>query len=86
MTRTAAIAALLIGLASSAVAETRWAVIISGASGGDKYAEQMAAWRNDLRAALVDRYQFKPEFVKMFVDEAATTGDKGSAENVLAMR
>ena len=32
--------------------------------------------------ALVDRYRFKPEFVKMFVDETATTGDKGTAENV----
>jgi hypothetical protein len=64
------------------LAQNRWAVIISGASGGEKYAEQMAGWRGDLRSALVDRYQFKPEFVKMFVDETATAGDKGSAENV----
>ena len=69
-------------MATNAFAENRWAVIISGASGGDKYAEQMAGWRNDLRSALVDRYQFKPEFVKMFVDETAAAGDKGSAENV----
>src|SRR5829696_10053825 len=82
MKRAIAIGLLLMGLSSPAAAESRWAVIISGASGGEKYAEQMATWRNDLRAALVDRYQFKPEFVKMFVDEAATSGDKGSAENV----
>ncbi len=69
-------------MATKAFAETRWAVIISGASGGEKYAEQMTTWRNDLRAALVDRYQFKPEFVKMLVDEAAKSGEKGSAENV----
>jgi hypothetical protein len=67
---------------SSAFAENRWAVIVSGASGGEKYAEQMATWRNDLRSALIDRYQFKPEFVKVFVDEAATSGEKGTAENV----
>jgi hypothetical protein len=72
----------LVASAAGAGAENRWAVIISGASGGEKYAGQMATWRNDLRAALVDRYQFKPEFVKMFVDEAATSGDRGSAENV----
>lgn len=66
----------------TSVAENRWALIISGASGGEKYAEQMATWRNDLRAALVDRYQFKPEFVKILVDEAATSGERGSAENV----
>jgi hypothetical protein len=69
-------------LPSSGFAENRWAVIVSGASGGEKYAEQMATWRNDLRAALVDRYQFKPEFVKTFVDETATSGEKGTAENV----
>lgn len=65
-----------------AAAENRWAIIISGASGGEKYAEQMATWRNDLRTAFVNRYLFKPEFVKVLVDEAATSGEKGSAENV----
>jgi hypothetical protein len=72
----------VLALVPPAMAETRWALIISGASGGEKYAEQMAAWRTDLRTALVDRYQFKPEFVKMLVDEAATAGDRGSADNV----
>lgn len=67
---------------STAFAQNRWAVIVSGASGGEKYAEQMNTWRNDLRTALVNRYQFKPEFVKVFVDEAATSGERGTAENV----
>jgi hypothetical protein len=67
---------------STAAAENRWAIIISGASGGEKYAEQMATWRNDLRTAFVTRYQFKPEFVKVLVDEAATSGERGSADNV----
>jgi len=79
--RAVAFAAIL-AMPATSLAETRWGLIISGASGGEKYAEQMAGWRNDLRAALVDRYQFKPEFVKMLVDEAATSGDKGTAENV----
>ncbi|HEX8029392.1 MAG TPA: hypothetical protein VF491_13055 [Vicinamibacterales bacterium] len=73
---------VLMVVAFDAAAENRWAVIVSGASGGEKYAEQMATWRNDLRAALVDRYQFTPELVKVFVDEAATSGEKGTAENV----
>jgi hypothetical protein len=67
---------------ANSFAQNRWALIVSGASGGEKYAEQMATWRNELRTTLVNRYQFKPEFVKVLVDEAATTGDKGSAENV----
>jgi hypothetical protein len=65
--------------------ETRWALIISGASGGEKYAEQMATWRGDLQKVLVDRYQFKPEFVKTLVDESAKSGDRASAANVRAL-
>jgi hypothetical protein len=68
--------------ATGAAAQNRWAVIVSGASGGEKYAEQMNTWRGDLRTALINRYQFKPEFVKIFVDEAAPAGEKGTAENV----
>ena len=70
------------GTSSWAMAETRWAVIISGASGGEKYAEQMATWRSDLRSAMVDRYQFKPENVRLLVDEAAKSGERATAENV----
>jgi hypothetical protein len=66
----------------SALAETRWAVIISGASGGEKYAEQMRDWREGLRSAMVDRYGFKPANVRLLVDESVATGEKGSAENV----
>jgi hypothetical protein len=84
MAQTARIILLLLMLAAPATAgaETRWALIISGASGGEKYAGQMATWRHDLRAALIDRYQFKPEFVRVLVDEAAASGERGSAENV----
>src|SRR6478735_911173 len=74
--------AIVLAMPATSFADTRWALIISGASGGDKYAEQMAGWCNDLRAALIDRYQFKPEFVKVLVDEAAASGEKGNAENV----
>jgi hypothetical protein len=73
---------LAVLLPAGAIAETRWAVIISGASGGEKYAEQMRDWREGLRGALVDRYGFKAEHVRQLVDEAATAGEKGSAANV----
>ncbi len=67
---------------ASVEAQARWAVIISGASGGEKYAEQMRDWREGLRSAMVDRYGFKPEHVRLLVDEAATSGERGTAENV----
>lgn len=76
---------LAIAIPAIAAAETRWAVIISGASGGEKYAEQMATWRSDLRSALVDRYGFKPEHVKLLVDEAAKTGDRATTANVKSL-
>ena len=68
--------------ASAAQAETRWAVIVSGASGGEKYAEQMRAWRTDLQATLVDRYGFTADHVRVFVDETVKTGLQGNAANV----
>jgi hypothetical protein len=77
-----AVAFVVFVSAAPALAETRWAVIISGASGGEKYAEQMATWRSDLRSALVDRYGFKAEHVKILVDEAAKTGDRATTTNV----
>ena len=76
------LAAIVLTSPTPAAAETRWAVVISGASGGEKYAEQMRGWREGLRSAMVDRYGFKAEHVRLLVDESASTGEKGSADNV----
>ena len=75
-------AALTLLSAAGASAEQRYAVILSGASGGAKYAEQMAEWRTTLRAALVDRYGFLADNVRVFVDETVKTGEQGTAQNV----
>jgi hypothetical protein len=69
-------------LPSLAVAETRWAVIVSGASGGQKYADQMRDWRAGIQSALIDRYGFDAAHVRVFVDESVKTGEVGNAENV----
>jgi hypothetical protein len=83
MIRLASVAALFVLLAGPANAEERWAFILSGASGGPKYAEQMQEWRTALRSTLVDRYGFKAERVRVFVDETAKGGGEvGNAENV----
>lgn len=78
---TCLIACILL-LPLTAIAETRWAVIVSGASGGEKYAEQMKTWRADLQSALVDRYNFKAENVRVLVDETVKTGEVANAANV----
>ena len=57
-------------------------MILSGASGGAKYAEQMREWRSSLASALVDRYGFPADKVRTLVDETVKTGEQGTAENV----
>jgi hypothetical protein len=80
--RVGALVAMAVLLAQPAAGEERWAFILSGASGGPKYAEQMVEWRSGLQTALVDRYGFKAANVRVFVDETIKTGESGSAENI----
>lgn len=86
MLRTAMWALMLAALVMTpapASAEARWAVIISGASGGPKYAEQMQQWRTALQTALVDRYGFEAGRVRALVDESAgEEGMRGTAANL----
>jgi hypothetical protein len=69
---------------ASAVAEQRWAIVLSGASGGPKYAESMTTWRTSLTTALINRYGFAKDKVRVFVDETDKTGQQGTAANVRA--
>jgi hypothetical protein len=80
--RTAAVITFLLLSAVEARAEQRWAVIISGASGGAKYAEQMREWRTAIADALVDRYGFARDKVSLLVDETVKSGEQGTADNV----
>jgi len=79
------IVAFLMVMAADGLAEQRYALVVSGASGGQKYAEQLAQWRNSIRAALVDRYGFSADHVRLFVDETVKTGgEQGTAQNLRA--
>jgi hypothetical protein len=82
--RTTFLAALILFFAHTATAEQRWAIILSGASGGPKYAESMKSWRTALTSALVDRYGFAKDKVRVFVDETVKPGEQGTAVNVRA--
>ena len=79
-----AVMVVLLAWAAEAGAEQRWAVVLSGASGGAKYADQMRDWRAALSSALVDRYGFAADNVRVFVDETVKTGEQGTAANVRA--
>ena len=70
----------------AAVRDGRWAVIVSGASGGFDYAAQLAGWRQAISSALTSRFGFQPGQVQQLVDETARdNGTPATAENVRKM-
>jgi hypothetical protein len=81
---------LAMGVAATAAAQPaapvkdpRWALVVSGASGGPAYAEQMARWRTEISDALSGRFGFRPEQIVQLVDETArAAGTPASAENL----
>lgn len=83
--RVIAVAVIFAGLMATPVsvfADERWALIISGSSGGEKYAEQMRAWRTALSEALLNRYGFDATRVRVLADETAPAGERATAENL----
>jgi hypothetical protein len=75
--------ALMLFLVSSSVAGAaeRYAVIISGASGGGKYAQQQLKWRANLGVALKTTFTFDDANV-VVLDEESNGTSKATAENV----
>ena len=68
MTRTALVAAwLMAGLlvAVSARANERYALVITGAPGGEEYRERYLAWERDMSGILVERLGFAREHVEL---------------------
>lgn len=63
--------------------DSRWAVIVSGASGGPDYAKQLATWRQAIQSALTARFGYQAGQILQLVDESARdTGTTSTAENV----
>jgi hypothetical protein len=71
----------LIALASPVVASERYVVIVSGASGGEKYAEQQKKWRNELRVFLTSNFSVPDANVAVLDEENAGTS-QATAQNV----
>lgn len=68
-------------VSTSASAAERYAVIISGAAGGEKYAEQQQKWRAELSDALKARFTFPDDNI-VLLDEESSGSSKATAENV----
>jgi hypothetical protein len=75
------LAVLLVLLSTPALAAERYAVIVSGASGGEVFAALMQKWRGDLAMILKSRFSFAEANV-MVLDEDATGNLLATSENV----
>lgn len=65
----------------SAGAGERYALVVSGAAGGEKYAEQQKKWREDLTATLRNTFVFAEANVVALTEEDGGT-TRATAENV----
>lgn len=77
--RVVVFAALVVMLASPAAADERYALLVTGATGGPAYAEQYARWIEDLSDVLVDRMKLDKGRVRVLAEgrpgpDAATAG------------
>jgi len=67
--------------AAPAIAGERYAIVISGASGGEKYAAQQKAWRSQLATFLTTGFSFSDANVTI-LDEESAGSSRSTAENV----
>ena len=72
---------MLLLTAGSAAASERYVVIVSGASGGEKYAEQQKQWRNELTVFLTSRF-LVPDANVVILEEESTGTSQATAQNV----
>ena len=72
---------VLIALASPVMASERYVVIVSGASGGEKYAEQQKKWRNELTVFLTSNFSVSDANI-VVLDEENTGTSQATAQNV----
>ena len=79
--RTALLAVILFAVPHSAAAQQRYALIVAGATGGEEYAVQYAAWTGTLSRTLVERLGFDPSQVTVLA-EADKPESSATAENV----
>jgi hypothetical protein len=78
----AATFAVLLAQPTAAIAGERYALIVAGASGGQEYELQYAAWSRDLAAVLVDRMKIDREHLKVLTD----TPDPAAASTAANVR
>jgi hypothetical protein len=77
-----ALCAFLVAAPSRAHAGERYALIVTGASGGETYAAKYAQWRTTFTATLRDTFKYAPERVLMLAEQEGDGIQKATRENV----
>jgi hypothetical protein len=71
----------LLALSTTAMAQERYALIISGATGGQEYARQYSKWTTELMATLAERHKLTADRMTL-LSETDKPGSSATAENV----
>ena len=74
--------AALILTASAARAGDRYALVITGASGGDVYAQKYAKWRASFVDTLRGKFHYDPQRLIVLAETAGDDAQKATRENV----
>ncbi len=77
---TAAALLLVLAVASDAAAGNRFALVVTGASGGDAYAQKYAKWRTSFVETLRGKFHYDPERLIVLAETAPRQGS-GPAED-----
>ena len=73
--------AVTLSCARGASAEERYAIVVSGATGGASYAQQYTAWTKALTAVLVEQLKFEPSRI-VTLSESPDPAQAATAANV----
>lgn len=63
-------------------AQQRFAVVVSGATGGQEYATQYMAWRDSLKRLFTERFKMEPSSVVILAEGEDDPPTESTAENV----
>jgi hypothetical protein len=80
--RSVCLALVLCLFTSPVLARDRFAIIVSGASGGPKYIENFDRWRTTVVKALTEGLGFTLDRVTVLSEDAASDADRPTRENV----
>ncbi len=78
------VAALLLTVTAvpHAAAGERYALVVTGAAGGDQYAKKYLQWRTEFTATLRDTFKYTPERVLVLADPEGEGVQKATRENL----